>query len=114
MSGKAKTKAKGTSPGRELLFVGLLFGLLALLGTISPVSLGVEGLSLAEAQRAYDLAWEISDALEEWSNWIVDGEERFRPDEAEETRVFRRVEELISLLCRELAAHGGRCRYPGY
>jgi len=44
----------------------------------------------------------------------VDGEERFRPDEAEETRVFRRVEELISLLCRELAAHGGTCKYPGY
>lgn len=107
-------KREGMSPGRELLLVGLLFGLLVLLGTISPVSLGVEGLSLAEAQRAYRLAWEISDALEDWSNWIVDGDERFRPDEAEETRVFRKVEELISLLCRELSAHGGWCKYPGY
>jgi len=102
------------SPGRELLRVGLLFGLLGLLGAISPVSLGVEGLSLAEAQRAYDPAWEISNALEDWSNFLADGDGRFRPDEAEETRVFRKVEELISLLCRELAAHGGTCKYPGY
>lgn len=94
--------------------MGPLFGLLALLGTVSPVSLGVEGLSLAEAQRAYRLAWEISDALEDGSNFLVDGDERFRPDEAEETRVFRKVEELISLLCRELSSHGGRCKHPGY
>jgi hypothetical protein len=100
---------------RELLFVALLFGLLFVLGAISPLTLvAMEGLSAREAARAYEPAWEISGELEGWSNWIVDGDERFRATAGDWDRTFRRMEELIGLLCRELQAHGGRCRYEGY
>jgi len=100
---------------REMFFVLLLFGLLFALGAISPITLvATEGLSAREAARAYELAWEISDELEEWSSWIVDGDEGSRVTEDDWGRTFRRVEELISLLCRELAAHGGMCKYPAY
>jgi hypothetical protein len=99
---------------REMLFVSLLFAILFLLGAISPLTLFTEGMTPRDAARAYELAWEISTELEEWSNWIVDGDERFRVGEDELGRVFKHVEELIGLLCRELQSHGGRCRYEGY
>jgi len=103
------------SPVREMLLALLLFGLLFALGAISPITLVAgEGLSPREAERAYELAWEVSNELEEWSNWIVDGDMRFLVGESEWNRVMLRVGKLISLLCRELRSHGGRCRYEGY
>ena len=119
-SRRSRREGEGAmSPGRELGLVALLFGALFLLGAISPIRVPLPGeeppgLTDAQARRAYALAWEISDELEEWSNWIVDGDGRFAVTKDEWDRAFRRVEELIELLCRELGSHRGECRYEGY
>jgi len=97
---------------RDSLLLALLFAVLVALGGLSP--LASDGLTGTEAALAYRLAWEVSTSLEHWSNYLVDGLEEWKPDEAEDNRVFRLVERLISLLCKEMNAHGKACLYSGY
>lgn len=96
---------------RDVAVVLLVFGSLLLLGALSP--LGAEGLKDTEVAWAYRLAWDVSNALEDWSVPLVDGVGQL-PDESAWGQVFLRVERIIKLLCREHSARGGHCLYPGY
>ena len=64
----------------------------------------------ADLQAAYDAAWQVSNRIEEWSNFVVDGEAADRPTEAEWERTFERITEVIRTLC---AVDEVECQYPG-
>ena len=63
-----------------------------------------------ELQAAYEAAWQVSNQLEAWSNFVVDGEAADRPTAAEWERAFARITEVIETLC---ASGEVECQYPG-
>jgi len=81
--------------------LGLLLAVLFILGLMAPPIVATPGASSTQMlQNAYDRAWEVSDALEELSNCIVDGLQAFCWDEAKLNEVFAKIIEVIVSLCR--------------
>ena len=64
----------------------------------------------SQLQAAYEAAWQVSNQLEAWSNFVVDGEAADRPTAAEWERAFARITEVIETLC---ASGEVECQYPG-
>ena len=105
------------SVAREMLLLVLL-ALLLVVGLVDgPAEVGEHHeilLRPGALKLAYAQAWEISNALERWSDFLVDGIQSAKPDEAELDRAFQLISDLIGRLCALREAQGEKCKYPGY